>query len=103
MRISTIQAFNTGVQGVQDNYSKVTRTQEQVSSGKRILSPADDPVASVRLLQLDQQANKLDQYDANLSAATNSLTQEEATINAINNKLHCRQAMARWIKVRARR
>lgn len=87
MRISTIQAFNTGVQGVQDNYSKVTRTQEQVSSGKRILSPADDPVASVRLLQLDQQANKLDQYDANLSAATNSLTQEEATINAINNNL----------------
>lgn len=87
MRISTIQAFNIGVQGVQDNYSKVTRTQEQVSSGKRILSPADDPVASVRLLQLDQQANKLDQYDANLNAATNSLTQEEATINAINNSL----------------
>lgn len=87
MRISTIQAFNIGVQGVQDNYSKVTRTQEQVSSGKRILSPADDPVASVRLLQLGQQANKLDQYDANLTAATNSLTQEEATINAINNNL----------------
>ncbi|WOD10193.1 flagellar hook-associated protein FlgL [Pseudomonas sp. NyZ704] len=85
MRISTIQAFNTGVQGVQDNYSKVTRTQEQVSSGKRILSPADDPVGSVRLLQLGQQANKLDQYDANLKAATNSLTQEEATINSINN------------------
>lgn len=87
MRISTIQAFNTGVQGVQDNYSRVTRTQEQVSSGKRILSPADDPVASVRLLQLDQQANKLDQYDANLTAATNSLSQEEAIINSINNNL----------------
>ncbi|WP_022963236.1 flagellar hook-associated protein FlgL [Halopseudomonas pelagia] len=87
MRISTIQAFNIGLQGMQDNYSKVTRTQEQVSSGKRMLSPADDPVASVRLLQLDQQANKLDQYDANLKAATNSLTQEEATINAINNNL----------------
>lgn len=87
MRISTIQAFNIGVQGVQDNYSKVTRTQEQVSSGKRILSPADDPVASVRLLQLDQQANKLAQYDTNLTAAVNSLTQEEATINAINNNL----------------
>lgn len=87
MRISTIQAFNTGVQGVQDNYSRVTRTQEQVSSGKRILSPADDPVASVRLLQLDQQANKLAQYDANLTAATNSLSQEEAIINSINNNL----------------
>ncbi|MEH6500788.1 MAG: flagellar hook-associated protein FlgL [Pseudoalteromonas distincta] len=87
MRISTIQAFNIGVQGMQDNYSKVSRTQEQVSSGKRILSPADDPVASVRLLQLDQQASKLAQYEANLTAATNSLSQEEATINAVNNNL----------------
>lgn len=87
MRISTIQAFNTGVLGIQNNYSNVTRTQEQISSGKRILSPADDPVGSVRLLQLDQQANKLDQYKANLTAATNSLTQEEATLNSVNNLL----------------
>lgn len=87
MRISTIQAFNTGVRGIQDNYSAVTRTQEQITSGKRILTPADDPVASVRLLQLDQQASKLAQYKDNLTAATNSLTQEEAILNSVNNVL----------------
>ena len=84
MRISTIQTFNTGVRGIQDNYSAAMRTQEQVSSGKRILTPADDPVASVRLLQLDQQANKLSQYQDNLTAATNSLTQQEAVFNSVN-------------------
>ena len=87
MRISTIQAFNTGVRGIQDNYSAATRTQEQISSGKRILTPADDPVASVRLLQLDQEASKLDQYKNNLTAATNSLTQQEAVLNSVNNLL----------------
>ena len=87
MRISTIQAFNTGVRGIQDNYSAVTRTQEQITSGKRILTPADDPVASVRLLQLDQEASKLAQYKDNLTAATNSLTQEEAILNSVNNIL----------------
>lgn len=87
MRISTIQAFNTGVRGIQDNYSAVTRTQEQITSGKRLLTPADDPVASVRLLQLDQQAGKLAQYKDNLTAATNSLTQEEAILNSVNNVL----------------
>ena len=87
MRISTIQAFNTGVRGIQDNYSAAMRTQEQVSSGKRILTPADDPVASVRLLQLDQQANKLSQYQDNLTAATNSLNQQEAVLNSVNNLL----------------
>ena len=87
MRISTIQAFNTGVRGIQDNYSAVTRTQEQITSGKRILTPADDPVASVRLLQLGQEAGKLNQYKDNLTAATNSLTQEEAILNSVNNVL----------------
>ncbi|HCP56823.1 MAG TPA: flagellar biosynthesis protein FlgL, partial [Pseudomonas sp.] len=46
MRISTIQAFNNGVSGLQRNYADATRTQEQISTGNRILTPADDPVAS---------------------------------------------------------
>ncbi len=87
MRISTIQAFNNGVTGIQRNYSNATRTQEQISTGNRILTPADDPVASVRLLQLEQQQNVLSQYDSNLTAAKNSLTQEEVTLNSVNTVL----------------
>jgi flagellar hook-associated protein 3 FlgL len=87
MRISTIQAFNNGVAGIQRNYANATRTQEQISSGNRILTPADDPVASVRLLQLEQQQNVLTQYKDNLTAANNSLTQEEVTLNSVNTVL----------------
>lgn len=87
MRISSLQAFNNGVQGLQRNYTNVTRTQEQISTGNRILTPADDPVASVRLLQLEQQQNVLNQYKDNLTAATSSLTQEESTLDAVNNIL----------------
>ncbi len=87
MRISTLQAFNNGVTGIQRNYSNATRTQEQISTGNRILTPADDPVASVRLLQLEQQQNVLGQYNSNLTAAKNSLTQEEVTLNSVNTVL----------------
>lgn len=87
MRISTIQAFNNGVQGLQRNYANATRTQEQISTGNRILTPADDPVASVRLLQLEQQQNVLTQYNENLTAAKNGLTQEEVTLNSVNTIL----------------
>ena len=87
MRISTIQAFNNGVAGIQRNYANATRTQEQISTGNRILTPADDPVASVRLLQLEQQQNVLTQYKDNLTAANNSLTQEEVTLNSVNTIL----------------
>ncbi|MGY8832834.1 MAG: flagellar hook-associated protein FlgL, partial [Pseudomonadales bacterium] len=61
--------------------------QEQISSGNRILTPADDPVASVRLLQLEQQQAVLGQYKENLTAAKNSLTQEETTITSVVNVL----------------
>lgn len=88
MRISTLQAFNNGVAGLQRNYANATRTQEQISTGNRILTPADDPVASVRLLQLEQQQNVLSQYNSNLTAANNSLTQEEVTLNSVNTVLH---------------
>lgn len=87
MRISTLQAFNNGVAGLQRNYANVTRTQEQISTGNRILTPADDPVASVRLLQLEQQQNVLNQYAENLIAAKNSLTQEEVSLNSANTIL----------------
>ncbi|HZX15322.1 MAG TPA: flagellar hook-associated protein FlgL [Pseudomonas sp.] len=87
MRISTIQAFNNGVTGLQRNYADVTRTQEQISTGNRILTPADDPVASVRLLQLEQQQSVLGQYNENLAAANSSLTQEEVTLNSVNTVL----------------
>ena len=85
MRISSLQAFQNGVQGMQRNYAAAIRTQEQINSGNRILTPADDPVASVRLMQLEQQHNMLDQYKGNLTAANNSLMQEESTLNSVNN------------------
>ncbi|NQD92111.1 flagellar hook-associated protein FlgL, partial [Pseudomonas sp. CrR25] len=87
MRISSIQAFNNGVGGLGRNYSNLIRTQEQISSGNRILTAADDPVASVRLLQLEQQQAVLTQYKDNLTAAKNSLTQEETTLASVVNVL----------------
>lgn len=85
MRISTIQAYNNSVGGLQKNYGSVTRTQEQISTGKRILTPADDPVASVRLLQLSQEQSLNDQYKSNITAAKNSLTSEESILQSVGN------------------
>lgn len=94
MRISSIQAFNNGVTGLGTNYSNLIRTQEQISSGNRILTPADDPVASVRLLQLEQQQAVLKQYKDNLTAAENSLVQEETTLGSINTVLQSVRELA---------
>lgn len=88
MRISSQQAFNLGIKGIQNNYSQMIRTQQQISTGNRILTPADDPVASVRLMQLEHQQNMLTQYKDNLTAADNALVQEESVLNSVNEIMH---------------
>ena len=97
MRISSQQAFNLGVKGIQDNYSQIIRTHEQISSGNRILTPADDPVASVRLMQLEQQQSMLGQYKDNLVAADNSLVQEESVLDSVNTIMQ----RVRWLAAEA--
>lgn len=87
MRISTLQVFDTAITGLQRNYNQVTRTQEQVSSGVKLLSPADDPVGAARLLQLDQEQALLTQYQGNLGSAKNSLSQEESLLASAESVL----------------
>ncbi|MDR6236058.1 flagellar hook-associated protein FlgL [Pseudomonas oryzihabitans] len=87
MRISTVQAFNNGINGLQSNYGSVSRTQEQISTGKKILTPADDPVASVKLLQLSQEESLNGQYNTGMTAAKNSLNTEEAMLTSVETVL----------------
>lgn len=87
MRISTVQAFNNGVSGLQNNYGNMTRTQEEISTGKKILTPADDPVASVKLLQISQEEALNGQYKTGMTAAKNSLSSSDVILSSITGNV----------------
>jgi flagellar hook-associated protein 3 FlgL len=74
-----------GVAGIQQQTSDLIRTQQQVSSGRRILSPSDDPVASARVLDLSQSQSLNKQYDTNTGSATSSLGLEESMLGSVGN------------------
>jgi flagellar hook-associated protein 3 FlgL len=44
MRVSTSQIYNIANIGMRDAQVAVDKTNQQISTGKRVLSPADDPV-----------------------------------------------------------
>lgn len=67
MRISSLQSFRNGLQGIVDSQTTVNKTQQQISSGRRVLTPADDPIASTKILQLQQDIAQRDQYKRNIS------------------------------------
>ncbi len=87
MRISTNSAFLNGVAAMQRLQTALDHTQRQVSSGRRILAPSDDPIATSRALELRETIGRLDQFDRNANIATHRLSQEESALGTVNNVL----------------
>ncbi|NVZ72842.1 flagellar hook-associated protein 3 [Pseudomonas costantinii] len=94
MRISTQQYFDTSSSKYQDNYSGVVKAQNQASSGVRVQTAADDPVAAAQLLLLQQQKDMLGQYTGNITSLQNSLTNEESVLSSINTAMQTAQGLA---------
>jgi flagellar hook-associated protein 3 FlgL len=87
MRISTLQSFNKGLDSILDNQIQVNKTQQQVSTGKRILTPSDDPIAATKILQLQQDAALREQFGKNMTGAEGRLTLEETQLAGITDNL----------------
>ena len=87
MRVSTSGAFSSGLQLMQRLQSALDHTQRQISSGRRILTPSDDPIAASRALEIRESLSRLDQFDRNANIAQNRLSQEESALSSVNNVL----------------
>ncbi|OUS41503.1 flagellar hook-associated protein 3 [Oleispira antarctica] len=87
MRISTLQSFNKGLNSILDNQNQVNNTQQQVSTGRRVLTPADDPIAATKILQLQQDAALREQFGKNMTGALGRLTLEETQLAGITENL----------------
>jgi flagellar hook-associated protein 3 FlgL len=86
-RISTETLYQRGVSAMLTQQAEVGKTQEQISLGKRILSPSDDPAGSVRILDLNRAIDIANQYNENSGRAQNRLEVEESTLRSISNIL----------------
>lgn len=94
MRVSTSQIYNIANISMRDAQTAVTRSQEQIASGKKHMSPADDPVAAATILQLKQEMARVEQYGKNINIAENNLGVEEATLKSIVNLVQRMQEIA---------
>lgn len=87
-RISTSLAQQLGINSILLQQTKVNQTQQQISLGKRILTPADDPAAAAQILDLNQSISRLTQFQTNVGYAENRLTVSDSTLEAVTNSLH---------------
>ena len=94
MRVSTNLSYDIGIAAMNRQQAAQVKTLEQVSSGKRNLTPSDDPVAYVRALGVSQADASNTQYAANRQSATSTLSALDGTLGDVTTLVQNAQQLA---------
>ena len=94
MRISTSMIYDQGVNSINQQYGDLVKLQQQLSTGRRVLTPADDPIASARALQVAQSQSVNAQYMLNGQHAQSSLELEESVLTQVTGLLQDARVLA---------
>lgn len=87
MRISTTTLFESGTSKLAELQSGLMKAQQQIASGRRMLTPADDPVAAARAFDVEQAKSANTQYGINRQTANSSLALEEGVLQSVTSLL----------------
>ncbi|SFK84123.1 flagellar hook-associated protein 3 FlgL [Nitrosomonas aestuarii] len=87
MRVSTNGMYDSGTIAMLRQQDALIKTQQQISTGRRILTPADDPIAAAQALNVSQAASINSQYSVNRGHALTSLGLVETTLQSITSNL----------------
>ena len=87
MRVSSNTLFDSNVALLGQQQARLLQTQQQVASGRRILTAADDPVAAARALEISQSDAMNTQYAASRTAARHILSLSESNLQSVTSLL----------------
>lgn len=88
MRITTKMMQNTSLRNLNINKARQEMLTNQMSTGKNITRPSDDPVIAIRALKLNSSLDKIDQYyEKNAADAASWLELTDAAISTVNGIL----------------
>ena len=65
MRVTFNSKFNQGLDGILNTQKRLLRAQDQMIKQTKILTPADDPSGSAKVLGVGQNLSQLSQFEQN--------------------------------------
>lgn len=80
MRLTFNMQFAQSLNGILNTQKKMSIAEQQLTKQTRILSPADDPAASAKVLGLDQNLSQLEQFQTNSVLLKNGLALQETIL-----------------------
>ena len=78
MRVSTNQTQEIAINSMLEQQQKLSKTQKQVATGKRIFKPSEDPIGAARVVELKDILQTNNQYEKNITAARSRITVVES-------------------------
>ncbi|MDD4978847.1 MAG: flagellar hook-associated protein FlgL [Gallionella sp.] len=87
MRISTGMIYDSNVTTLNQQQAKLMQTQQQLATGRRLLTPSIDPAAAAQALEVSHADATNTQYTTNRDSLKGTLTQMDSTLQGITGVL----------------
>ncbi|WP_413112639.1 flagellar hook-associated protein FlgL [Thaumasiovibrio sp. DFM-14] len=96
MRVSTNQYSLMMSGSLNQNSLGINKLMQQMATGKRLLLPSDDPMASTRVLSLQREQAAISQYQGNIEQADILLKKQETYMSNTVDVLHQVRDLILW-------
>jgi len=87
MRITNSMKLNISINSVTSQDEKLMNLQEQVSAGKKILKPSDDPIGMGNSIKFSAQKNDIEIYKSNMVYAKNFVSSSDTMMEDVSTML----------------
>lgn len=91
MRISTQMMYQQNMRGITNSQAEWMKFGEQMSTGKRVINPSDDPIAASQAVVLSQAQAQNSQYTLARSFATQKVSLEENVLSQVTTAIQAAQ------------
>ncbi len=85
MRITNTMMITNMLSNLGNNLNVMSRKQDELATGKRVIRASDDPVAAAKIIKLKADLADMDQYSTNTRDAQSWLDSSESTISEMGS------------------
>ncbi|KAA0966793.1 flagellar hook-associated protein FlgL [Sporosarcina sp. ANT_H38] len=87
MRVTQSMLSNNMLRNLSSSYNKMGKLQEQITTGKKVNRPSDDPVVVMKSMGYRMQVDKVAQYQRNLGEVNNYLDSSDDALDQVGSAL----------------
>ena len=88
MRVTQSMLSNNMLRNLSTSYNQMGKLQDQITTGKKVNRPSDDPVVAMKGMGYRMQVDKVHQFQRNLGEVNNWLDSSDDALDKVGQTLH---------------